>query len=679
MISLDTETTGVDLFHGAKPFFVTVCREGEDPTFWEWPVDPLTREPQIPKADLEEIRVSYVNGSLGKVLNIGPMMVLQNAKFDVKALATIGLTDWNWNQTHDTLIAGHLLASNHKHDLTSMVLEYLGVDIQPYEDRLEKVVKECRTLAKREFPEWMLAGKDCPGMPSAKEKTWKYDTWLPMALVRVGASGNDMETVLSDYACADSFFTLQLWKVMESELHRRGLWELYQERMKAIPIAFEMEQSGITVSKTRLGELRADYQAESEQAGSLCVNIASTYMVADEESAENEGGPYELSLPKSGNNLSLGRFLFDVMGLPVLARTETGKPALDKATLEQYEATLPEDSKELAFVKALRGKRKRDTALAYLDGYERYWLPIYDEWHVLHPSLNPTGTDTLRWSSSNPNEQNISKQEGFNLRHCFGPVTGKEWWSLDYQNLELRIPAFEAGETDLMHVFEHPKDPPYYGSYHLVVFDALFPELFKQHGKECKNLYESTYYQWTKNGNFAMIYGAQRGTADGTYHKDGAYDLLQRRFPKIAQLNQRMIEHANRHGYVETIPDKTVNPLRGYPIICSRTLENRVMPTVPLNYHVQSTAMWCTMKAMIRCHERLREDGSGGRLVMQVHDELVIEYPRRGNPKLPGPGSNLGRVRDMQRLMAMSGDDIGVPTPTSAEWHPKTWAEGVQV
>src|SRR5258707_9055727 len=75
-----------------------------------------------------------------------------------------------------------------------------------------------------------------------------------------------------------------------------------------------------------------------------------------------------------------------------------------------------ERSKQLAFIKALGAKRKRDTAIAYMKGYKRFWLPTngLDEWHRLHPSLNPTGTGTLRWSCTNPTEQNISRHEGVN-------------------------------------------------------------------------------------------------------------------------------------------------------------------------------------------------------------------------------------------------------------------------
>jgi hypothetical protein len=80
MISLDTETTGVDFHHGARPFFVTMCNEVGDQVYYEWDVDPLTRQPIIPKDDMETISTFL----LRKTTN---GLVLQNAKFDVTALA----------------------------------------------------------------------------------------------------------------------------------------------------------------------------------------------------------------------------------------------------------------------------------------------------------------------------------------------------------------------------------------------------------------------------------------------------------------------------------------------------------------------------------------------------------------------------------------------------------------
>src|SRR5579863_5364621 len=115
IMSLDTEDTGIDLAHGAMPFLVTTCddsylrgSDAEPVRYWEWPVNPLTRRPEIPDGDLAEI---------AELIDAADLIYLHNAKFDARALATVGIA-LPWSKVRDTLIASHLLASNHRHDLT---------------------------------------------------------------------------------------------------------------------------------------------------------------------------------------------------------------------------------------------------------------------------------------------------------------------------------------------------------------------------------------------------------------------------------------------------------------------------------------------------------------------------------------------------------------------------------
>jgi DNA polymerase I-like protein with 3'-5' exonuclease and polymerase domains len=532
-IALDTETTGLDLRHGAKPFLVTVCNEDGTNTWWEWSVDPLTRIPSVPIKDLREVKKLIVSQDL---------IILQNTKFDVTGLLRlfrankIKLT-WPWHKTVDTLVAGHLLASNHPHTLEAMCVEFLGVGIGKHEKILEKAVKRARTIAKRDYPDWYIAKKGLPGMPSTKSKVWKNDLWLLKAV----ASQEQLEpnhpwwTLCANYANVDSAATIALWHKQEQLLKERDLWDIYCDRLKLPPVFYKMEDRGVTINRERLDRLVEKFKVKSHVNGKVCVNIAESYNI-------------ELTLPKSGNNGSLIETVFgkDSLNLPPIKYSEkTNKPSLDRETLEHFETTLPAKTKKLAFVRNLLSKRKLDTAINYMEGYERFWKPLLngsvsEEWYVLHPNLNLCGADTLRCSSSNPNEQNISKKEGVNLRYCFGPAPGREWWSLDAQNVEIRIPAFEANEKELVYIFEHSSKAPYYGSYHMVIVELLYSELFKQYGVEFKKKYASTLYQYTKNGNFATIYGAQEAKADATYHVQGAYRKIRKRFPRIAALSTKL-------------------------------------------------------------------------------------------------------------------------------------------
>lgn len=706
MLSIDTETTGLDFRHGDRPFLVTVMWDGaESPEFVEWDVDPFTRQPEIPDEDRE-----WLSELIGEAAREG--CVFQNGKFDLAALTMIlppVAERWPWERTEETLYLAHLLASNQRKSLDALALTYLGIDLTPLEDALDKAVTEARRYVRRkDFIErhgrWRIAERGLPEMPSAKDKVGKFDLWLPRTVARYEGFPEDHPwwTVCSEYANPDSATTLALWHEMSRIVKERGLWKLYEERRKLTKIIYQMEQQGIAVNRTRLKELQVKYAAESAEMGGRCVAVAKAL-------------DYDLTLPKNGNNKSLLEFCFgaettvsDAAGnvtevrreewlrLPVVGLTDTGNPSLDKGAIEEYLTTLDPRGRAGTFVRNLAGKRSRDTALTYMEGYERFGVPFDADWFMLHPSLNPTTTNTLRCSSQNPNEQNISKKEGFNLRYAFGPGPGREWWPMDAQNIELRLPAYLSGEPELIALFERADDPPYYGSFHLLNFHTVYPDIWERElrevgpekvGKHCKEKYKASWYQHCKNGGFAKQYGGQRAKVDATFHRAGAFDQIEERFSKLAKLNAATIAFATRHGYVETIPDRTVDPKRGYPLVCPRTDRGGVEPTKPLNYKIQGSAMWWTCKAMTRVsafYDYLNAGGvfagkrwpGGYWIAMQVHDELVPDMPsgvRRGKH----PWSyNLPIARETKRLMELGGEDYGIPTPVGVEYCERDWSTG---
>src|SRR5262249_46457601 len=127
---------------------------------------------------------------------------------------------------------------------------------------------------------------------------------------------------------------------------------------------------------------------------------------------------------------------------------------------------------------------------------------------------------------------------------------------------------------------------------------------------------------------------------------------------------------------------------RGYPLLCTRTDFGKILTTIPLSYYVQATACWWMRMGMIRVYAFLQRLNRGERFLdkvwsggyhmcLQVHDELVFDFPS-GRSKGKDPWEyNLPVVREVQRLMAKCGDDIGVPTPVSAEFHENNWSEGI--
>lgn len=658
VVALDTETTGLDPWHGSKPFMVNIALESGDVLAWEWKVDPDTRQVRVIDRDREEIQ---------EVLDDCSIIVMQNSKFDTRMLSTIGI-QIDWNKVHDTLIAAHIINSSEPHGLTYLALRYLQEDIQPLEDAIKEACVAARREAKK--LDWRIAQQDLPDMPSAKGTVWKNDLWIPKQLADTldYPQEHPWRTVVQEYAYMDPVITLALYNQFSKLIQERNLEALYLQRLKLVPIAYRMEENGVTYNTERIQELIRDYQEGAKRSNRVCREIARTY-------------DYDLEISDKGsNNKSLNEFCFEVLKLPVVAKTKKGAPSLSKTAVEKYQTTLSPRSKPRRFVENLSSMRKRGTAISYMKSYDKFSLEVQVGWRILHPSINLTGTKTLRNSSKNPNEQNISKQEGFNLRKGFGPRPGREWWSLDYNNLELRIPAYECEEPAMLELFEKPQDPPFYGSYHLLIFSLLYPDLFKKHGAKVKDLYKSTLYQYTKNGNFAELYGAVdtgdgNSTADKAFHYPGAQKIVAKKLKKKAALNKHWVDFANKHGYVTTLPDKTVDPNQGYPIYCVRSPWGGISPTIPLNYHVQGTACWIKLQAMIKVQSYLDRINQTSKekylMIMEVHDELVFDFPYKPNKR------NLPKINKIRRLMESCGDDVGIPLTSGVDYHPNHWGESL--
>lgn len=749
IISLDTETTGVDLAHGARPFLVTTCSDDGVIRFWEWPVDPLTRWPEIPYADLADI---------SELIDAADLVYLHNSKFDIRALATIGV-DLPWSKVRDTLIASHILATNRPHDLTWLCIEYLGVNIEPYELHVKEATRACCKITEQDFPHWLLAREGALGMPSVKDsskrdedKPWKNDMWLPRALLKYCAEqdrplfgDSTWQNVCSKYANADSEHTLYLGLELERLLRERGLWAIYEHRLHLPRAACEMETYGVTAigdyteatileyeqhvaeSEAAMVALAAEYGHTLELANGASINDnmrdffygavrqscpRCTYTKRVKhwagESPNGEVCPKCLKSTKRqvGTAYQLVTTKSDNLALPVISvPASSGKKgvaaSLDKEAISEYLATTEGTAHE--FLNLLVDKRKHSTDLMYMESYRRFWRPILDEpgYYKVHPSLNPCGTDHLRWASNSPNMQNVSDQEEecdecdgkgcsfcngtgksrLSIRACFGPAPGREWWRMDFKNLEKRIPAYECMEPKLVEIFEKPNDPPYWGSDHNLLASLLFPgdywpvaetegEFKRRHPRK---------YKRTKNTNFAKQYGAGKRKVDTTAGVYGAFELIERGLPELAKLQAKYLALAERTGFVETLPDRTVDPTRGYPILASRTENGRVLSTTPFNYHVSGTACWCKNTALVRCVDqcaRWRDEGFDAHVILEVHDELLFDFPRGNTPE-----ENLPRAVVLKGLMEQSGEDLipRIPTPVSVEYHNKTWAEGVAV
>ncbi len=736
LFALDTETTGGDFFHGAKPFFVTVCDLEGPPQFWQWEVNPLTRQPIIPPADIREIRTILLLvaswGRFAEDVADRHRIVGHNIKFDAHALDAIGIGSWPWEQTDDTIQMHHLLASNHLHNLTQVTKERLGENILPLEEDLHKACFKARNLCRSHLPDWMIAKEDLQCMPSCdsskgeKDKKWKNDMWLPRAICLWAQKQKKISpqwwweyadldhpwlTVCQEYSCCDSEVTVKCAVNMLEEINTRGLMAIYREKIRNLPILFEMEKRGMTFSLPALLAMEARQEQDIKAASARCVEIAAT-MHEDTLVGMRQ---CSLTLPKgSSNNGSLTKFFFGPLGMPILAWTEGGetgnrKPSLTKEILVEYKNMASLSDMQREFVGALTSARKKAKSQDFLAAYRKHGLPVPGTEHcVLHPSLNPTATTTTRLSCTNPNLQQVSKQEvecdeckgegcevcggtgqdQQSVRTIFGPGPGREYWTFDARNIELRLPAYRSKEASLIALFEKPDDPPFYGSKHMlissIIFDDVWAEAISRAGLEgaakwLKKHHPKVYHA-AKCTGLAMQYQCGEETADRTAGRKGAYKKVQSYFTKISDLNRKCCNQANQMGYVETIPDTKIDPTKGYPLLCKKVY-GKVLPTVPLNYGPgQGSAGWAMIRFMNESQEvlddiRLEEPGFDGYICLTVHDELIFDFPLSPKDRNGKPG-NLPKAKRIQAAMEAVGDGMGVPLPVSCEYHPDTWAEG---
>ena len=235
ILALDFETTGLDHYHGAKPFLATTCQDDGTQITFDWDVNPHTRQPIIPEEELEQL-LSLINNA--------SEVILHNSKFDVHALQTIAPHHkWDWSKTHDTLIMGHLDKSDQMKNLTDMSLRYFPTtdpdsNIESFEKEIGIATQECRrqVMTKRAQDTWAKGWKitdygmeDAPSVKPGKDsKKWKFDMWLPKAYAKFHnlPPYHKYWSVLKKYADPDSRCTMKLYLILKEILKDKGLWDI---------------------------------------------------------------------------------------------------------------------------------------------------------------------------------------------------------------------------------------------------------------------------------------------------------------------------------------------------------------------------------------------------------------------------------------------------------------------
>jgi DNA polymerase-1 len=235
----------------------------------------------------------------------------------------------------------------------------------------------------------------------------------------------------------------------------------------------------------------------------------------------------------------------------------------------------------------------------------------------LHTTLDQTAATTGRLSSNNPNLQNIPIRTplGREIRACFVPEPGNLLVSADYSQVELRLLAHIAGEDVLKEIFRRGED----------VHTATAMRVFNVSAEEIDSGMRSK----SKMINYGIVYGLSAyGMADRLDIPQSEADEFIKRylegFPAVGRFIEQTIEQGTEHGYVSTLFGRR----RQVPELRARRWELRKQgERFAVNMVMQGTAADIMKVAMVRCHRAVREAGLQSRLIMQIHDELLLEGP----------------------------------------------------
>lgn len=389
-----------------------------------------------------------------------------------------------------------------------------------------------------------------------------------------------------EFACFNAYVCLAAAPILRDKLKEQGMYRLmYEIEMPLTRVLYDMEQYGVLV---RPDELKAYGQA---LAGRIKELEQSIYRQA--------GCEFNINSPKQ-----LGEILFDKMGIQGGKKTKTGySTAAD--VLEKLAPDYPVVSDILEY----RGLAKLKST--YAEGLAAY----IDEGGRIHSTFNQTITATGRISSTEPNLQNIPMRMelGRRIRKVFVPMDGYLFMDADYSQIELRVLAHMSGDKQLIEAYKMDED------IHRITASKVFHTPFE----EVTDLQRRN----AKAVNFGIVYGISSFglSQDLSISKKEAAEYIEQYFetyPDVRKFLDTAVEDAKKNGYVTTMYGRR----RPIPELSSGNFMQRSFgERVAMNSPIQGTAADIMKIAMIRVWERLHVEGLQSRLILQVHDELLIE------------------------------------------------------
>lgn len=373
---------------------------------------------------------------------------------------------------------------------------------------------------------------------------------------------------------------------INEQIKADDMWKLYTDiEMPLVYVLYEMQKNGIRVNKEELKEYGDKLQVRIEELEQ------SIHRLADDD--------FNINSPKQ-----LGEVLFVKMGLPNGKKTKTGystsADVLEKIKNEHEIVPQILEYRQLVKLKS-----------TYADGLENY---ICDDGRI-HGKFNQTITATGRISSTDPNLQNIPirMELGREIRKVFVPEEGYRFIDADYSQIELRVLAHMSDDRHLIEAYNSDED----------IHKITASQVFKVPLDEVTPRLRSN----AKAVNFGIVYGISSFglSEDLSISKKEAAEYIKSYFENYGRVKEFMdetVEHAKENGYVVTL----FNRRRPVPELKSGNFMTREFgKRIAMNSPIQGTAADIIKIAMINVYKRLKRENLKSRLLLQIHDELLIE------------------------------------------------------
>ena len=397
--------------------------------------------------------------------------------------------------------------------------------------------------------------------------------------------------VASHYAAEDADVTWSLHQRFNGLLSESaGVSAVYDTiERPLIPVLQRMEHRGVLIDASLLTEMSAE--------------LAGRLTALESQAHEEAGQAFNLGSPKQ-----LGEILFDRLQMPVIKKTPKGAPSTAEAVLQ-----------ELAMDYELPKLLLEHRSLSKLKSTYTDKLPelVNGQTGRVHTSYHQAVTATGRLSSSDPNLQNIPirTDDGRRIRYAFVAPAGKKLIAADYSQIELRIMAHYSQDASLLEAFANNQDV--HARTASEVFNVPLDEVDGDLRRRAKAI------------NFGLMYGMSafglaRQLGIGRYEAQDYIDCYFDRYPGVLKYMEGVRTQAHENGFVETLSGRRLY----LPEISSRNrARQQAAERTAINAPLQGTAADIIKRAMISIDQALQSDFKDSFLVMQVHDELVIEAP----------------------------------------------------